>query len=638
VAVGQPGVGVALGSGLAVGVRPAVGEPPAVGFGPAVADGLADGLVDGFAEGIGAVVRKPFSLQDLAIAVEVAAARFQDLRDLRRQTDEAQRERVRLLQLFAASADGIYIARADGTMSLINDAALRLLGITGEGSAGRRIGDWPQHFLPRTADGKRLAADDLPLQRALRGEVVQGAELWIDTLDGTRRCLSVSAAPVTGPGGRVVEAVAVLHDVTSEREREREAHRLAERRRRELTLLSTELASTSSEDELSRRCVARVREALGADRVRMVTSLTEGKSWLVTADTRPAPPLPKNASRPPEKLGLAGYVLTHQETVRCNDLRSETRFRLEESEGGDRSVLAAPMMVGDRVLGALVCTASEPDAFDAEAAHLVTLMANQVAVVLENLRLMNRLGDQQKLAALGLMAAGVVHEIKNPMAYVQSNLDSALELLERIEAGATLESIGRKRIAEDREALADARGGCTRVFKIIDDIKTYAHPGQARRELCDVNKLVEVALTLSAAQLRRWCKVTRDFGRIPQVPCDGPKISQVVLNLLVNAAQAIERTGRLGRVEVSTRFEEGAVRITVADDGPGMDAKVLEKVFLPFFTTKPPGQGTGLGLSISRRLMESQGGTIEVESAPGRGARFTVVLPVGEAASASKIA
>src|SRR5579883_3235110 len=138
---------------------------------------LATDLAD---KGIGAVVRKPFSLQDLAIAVEVAAARFQDLRDLRRQTDEAQRERVRLLQLFAASADGIYIARADGTMSLINDAALRLLGITGEGSAGRRIGDWPQHFLPRTADGKRLAADDLPLQRALRGEVVQGAELWID--------------------------------------------------------------------------------------------------------------------------------------------------------------------------------------------------------------------------------------------------------------------------------------------------------------------------------------------------------------------------------------------------------------------------------------------------------------------------
>jgi signal transduction histidine kinase len=269
-------------------------------------------------------------------------------------------------------------------------------------------------------------------------------------------------------------------------------------------------------------------------------------------------------------------------------------------------------------------------AFGADDAHLVALMANQVAVALENARLAREVTDQQKLAAMGVMAAGIVHEIKNPLVYVQANVESAQELLEMLAARGPA-ALDRQRLDEDRAALADARSGCARVFKINDDIKTYAHPGQAQREPNDVNKLVEVALTLSAAELRKTCKVVRDFGRVPPVLCDGPRVSQVILNLLLNAGQALERTGRVGTVEVSTRFDQGEVRIVVADDGPGIDPKALDKVFLPFYTTKPAGKGTGLGLSISKRLMESQGGTIEVENAPGQGARFTVVMPASDA-------
>jgi PAS domain S-box-containing protein len=584
--------------------------------------------------GIGAVVRKPFTLQDLAIGIEVASARFADLQYLRRQTEEAERERVRMQRLFDASADGIYMARGDGTMAMINDAGQRLLGMTSDGTRGRCLDDWPGDFGPRTAEGERLSAEALPLQRALlRGEVVRNVEFWIDTLDGARRCLSMSAAPVTGPDGRIVEAVAVMRDVTREREREREAHRRAERRRRELTALSTELVAATTVGDLQSRCINRVREALGADRARIITSITEGKSWLVSADTaRNSPSRGITRSLPPESLGLAGYALSRKETVRCDDVRSDPRYRLEARDGDERCVIAAPMTVGDRVLGALVCSSTVGASFDAEDAHLMTLMANQTAVALENLRLASNIADQQKLAALGLMAAGVVHEIKNPMVYIQANIESALELLDRI-ATEPDPVIDPARLEEDRSALSDARSGCARVFKIIDDIKTYAHPGHAQRELADVNKLVEVALTLSQRELRRWCKVVRDLGQLPMVPCDGAKISQVVLNLLVNAAQALEREARVGTIEVTTRYEDGRVFIVVADDGPGMDSKILEKVFLPFFTTKPSGLGTGLGLSISKRLMESQGGTIEVESAPGKGARFTIVLPVGEVVS-----
>jgi signal transduction histidine kinase len=236
-----------------------------------------------------------------------------------------------------------------------------------------------------------------------------------------------------------------------------------------------------------------------------------------------------------------------------------------------------------------------------------------------------------------------VHEIKNPLSYVQANVEGAEELLDRLSEAARsgqlqlgpellAGGIDPQRIEEDRQALDDARGGCARLFKIIDDIKTYAHPGQARRDWADINRLVDVSLTLAGSELRRFCKVQKSFARLPEVLCDGAKISQVILNLLVNAAQAIEKdakaSGRVGQIDVGTRLVDGAVRITVKDDGPGMEPEVLRKIFLPFFTTKPAGVGTGLGLAISRRLMESQGGTIEVESEPGRGANFTVVLPV----------
>ena len=538
-----------------------------------------------------------------------------------------------LLDRFDASPGGLYVVQGDGELAMANPAALRLLGVSGASTRCRRLADWVSDLRARGAGGQAIALEALPFSLALGGQEVRDFEVWIDGVDGAVRCLSVSASPVRDADGRVVEVVGLLLDVTSEREDQQQLARRSERRRRELSRLSQEILAASSPNDMAQRCVVRVREALGAERVRMITIGEDGKSRVVSGETG-RPPAPLGKTLPPgRKMGIAGYALVHAETVWSADLWQETRYELDEGDAADRSAVAAPLMVGDRVLGLLMCTSTEPRAFAADDAHLVTLMANQAALGLENLRLADRLAEQQKLAALGLMAAGIVHEIKNPLSYIQSNVDSALELLDRIAEGQRAPGgpppIDPRRVDEDRQALNEARNGCSRIFKIIEDIRSYAHPGRARREPNDLNRLVEVALTLAQSELRRWCKVSRDFARLPEVVCDGSKISQVVLNLLVNAAQSIERTGRVGQVRVETRVEDGQARVVVADDGPGIEPAIADKIFLPFFTTKPQGRGTGLGLAICRRLMESQGGTLTVDSSPGKGARFTAALPVG---------
>ena len=220
-----------------------------------------------------------------------------------------------------------------------------------------------------------------------------------------------------------------------------------------------------------------------------------------------------------------------------------------------------------------------------------------------------------RMASLGTLAAGVAHEINNPLAFVRANLDFALGRL----ANGPLDV---------RLALAQAREGSERVEAIVRDLKTFSRPADAGRGPIDVGRAIESAITLAWNEIRHRATLVRDLADGLAVVADEAQLGQVVLNLLINAAQALPDGGAAHQtITVEARRDGDEVVVVVADTGPGIPPDVAARIFEPFFTTKPVGVGTGLGLSICHRIVTSLGGAIDVDSAPGRGARVTVRLP-----------
>ena len=273
----------------------------------------------------------------------------------------------------------------------------------------------------------------------------------------------------------------------------------------------------------------------------------------------------------------------------------------------------------------------------------------------ERRRMQAMIVQAEKLASLGLLSAGVAHEINNPLAYVANNLAvlerdcrGLSEVLDAYEqahpalAAARPELAGRiDQIGEAvdlpyiranlGQLLSSTRQGVKRISGIVENLRAFARLDQAAVDRVDLRQAIAGSLELIRGQLER-CHITveQQEGGVFPVVCAPAQINQVVLNLLVNAMQAIEATGRgAGRIEIETRARGDEVILEVADDGCGIPAEILPRIFDPFFTTKPVGQGTGLGLAISHGIVADHGGRIEVESTPGRGSRFRMILPVG---------
>lgn len=246
-----------------------------------------------------------------------------------------------------------------------------------------------------------------------------------------------------------------------------------------------------------------------------------------------------------------------------------------------------------------------------------------VVVARDNTEVRNaqaRLLVADRMASIGTLVDGVVHEINDPLAAVLANLDLALEDLRRIEPRAVPPGVG--------EALSDARDGAERVRLILRDLGVFARAGVAG-EPVDVHRVLESTLRLAWSRIRHRARLTRHFRNVPAVNADEALLAQVFLNLIVNAAESIpegDADANEIRVETSTDAA-GRVVVTVADTGAGIPEHLRERVFAPFFTTKAAGSGTGLGLAISRRLVEEAGGDIGFESQPSRGTTFNVALP-----------
>ena len=260
--------------------------------------------------------------------------------------------------------------------------------------------------------------------------------------------------------------------------------------------------------------------------------------------------------------------------------------------------------------------------------------------------------QSEKMSALGQMVAGVAHEVNTPLAYVKASLESAQSragdagrlaretraLLQLIESDQADEAALAKQLAAVRNLLADKRvesldlqlkdglHGITQIAELVVSLKDFSRLERGSIASYDVNQGVETTLRIAAPQLGKR-QVKKMLGEVPNITCSPSQINQVVLNLLVNAAQATPESG--GSIVVRTSLPDADhVAIEVADNGQGIPKEVLPKIFDPFFTTKEVGKGTGLGLSICYRIVQAHGGRIDVDSRPGVGTRFTIVLPL----------
>jgi GAF domain-containing protein len=337
--------------------------------------------------------------------------------------------------------------------------------------------------------------------------------------------------------------------------------------------------------------------------------------------------------------GVVGWVAQQGQPVLVPNVSKDSRFFGDfDKESGftTRSILCVPLQTKGQTIGAIEAMNKESGPFDEEDLKLLTSLAAPAATAIENAQLyealrqgMRRLEETQaqlvqsaKLAAVGELAAGVAHEINNPLTSIIGFTRLLLEdLPPDHEMRADLETV-------DREA--------ARARQIVRGLLDFARAGDPVLAPADLNALVEEAVMLVCTRsVLARVSLEKNLSWLPPLMLDTNQIKQVLVNLLNNAVQAMPNGGRLN---VTTRLTEREVdqvyrqmaAVYVSDTGLGIVSENLGRVFDPFFTTKEVGQGTGLGLSVSYSILEKHNGRIEVESAPGEGSTFTVLLPVGD--------
>jgi PAS domain S-box-containing protein len=266
-------------------------------------------------------------------------------------------------------------------------------------------------------------------------------------------------------------------------------------------------------------------------------------------------------------------------------------------------------------------------------------MTGTLSDVTEKKRMQAQLLEGDRMASMGMLAAGVAHEINNPLAYVVANLGfvlSELALAGVLPAGPgaptgeeTARTLPGELLAEMRRALDEAREGADRVRAIVRDLKTFSRADEPGRGPVDVRRVLESAVKLARNEIRHRARMVTELSPVPAVLATEHRLGQVFLNLLVNAAQSLpEGHAEENQIRAATRTDaQGRAVVEIQDTGCGIPPEALGSIFEPFFTTKPVGVGTGLGLSICRGIVTSLGGEIQVESEPGKGSLFRLILP-----------
>ena len=373
----------------------------------------------------------------------------------------------------------------------------------------------------------------------------------------------------------------------------------------------------------------------------------------------------------PERGSATGRALLEGRTVHIADVRADPDYTFSEAieKGGFKTILAVPMLREGKAIGVLALTRIEMQPFTDKQIELVSTFADQAAIAIENVRLFesvqartleltksleqlrtaqDRLVQTEKLASLGQLTAGIAHEIKNPLNFVNNFSSVSAELIGELREALQRVHFDEKTGTEVNEITDMLRGNLEKVVQhgkradsIVKNMLLHSRQGSGEHRLIDINSVVEESLNLAyhgARAEKRGFNITlqRSFdpaaGEVDLFP---QEITRVLLNVISNGfyAAAKRKAGKNGSnyepmLAASTKNLGDSVEITIRDNGVGILPEVKEKMFNPFFTTKPAGEGTGLGLSISHDIIVKQHrGLIEVDTAPGQYTEFRIVLP-----------
>ncbi len=382
--------------------------------------------------------------------------------------------------------------------------------------------------------------------------------------------------------------------------------------------------------------------------------------------------------------GVLGWVVKENTPLLLNgDVSSDPRFqRNRERRSGTsaNSAMCWPLKVEESAIGGISVNrsigatvsmnrAGDRPPFTASELEMGSALLSMVSLALSNIRLhseqrqrlielqqlnqqlkdaQNYLLQSDKMASIGQLAAGVAHEINNPIGYVYSNLGTLekyvqdtfamLTMYEQAEGAINDPDVrSRLKAARDkldvaflkedlRDLMSESKDGITRVKNIVQNLKDFSHADAADEwHSSDLHNGLESTLNIVSNEIKYKADVIKEYGELPEIKCLSSQLNQVFMNLLVNAAHAIEKRGK---IMIRTGRHADEVWVEIADTGKGISQEHMKKIFDPFFTTKPIGTGTGLGLSLSYGIIEKHHGRIEVQSEVGNGTTFRVWLPI----------
>ncbi|HAH20493.1 MAG: hypothetical protein A2Y00_04865 [Omnitrophica WOR_2 bacterium GWF2_43_52] len=237
--------------------------------------------------------------------------------------------------------------------------------------------------------------------------------------------------------------------------------------------------------------------------------------------------------------------------------------------------------------------------------------------------------QMEKMASIGTLAAGIAHEINNPLGFLISNLESLRDYVKSFARELPAESPHAKTILEDFLPMTEeSLEGALRIKKIVSDLRTFSRQNETEKVLTDIHQVLDSTLSIIWNEIKYKVSLTKEYQAQSEILADATQLSQVFLNILLNASQAIDSSQTItekGTINLSTREDQNNLFVIIKDNGCGIPKEVLPKIFDPFFSTKK--KGSGLGLSVSYNIIKQHHGDINVDSSPGQGTTFTIQLP-----------